>query len=455
MLGWTPVTLTTGPLAFNVAANIAHLKDQFRIDHTLRSSRVALLPLGCLRSRPPGLMIVTDSASTSLLAGAKRAFFVRAVMLPVAAVAGLLAARITVSTLGVDGYALFALAVGLAALNPIGDLGVGAAVTDAVDLLDAGSLQCVRSESWQNRRKVLSAVHQTEHLVVIPDGDLSWPVLLWHTLLVFGRPRGAKYRVLCMLTPVRVLGAGVPSARVQRFVKLLLLQAIACIIVRRRDVALFSFVDSFGFNADRIPIGTLSVLDPVMQRKLPSRAEARRRFGIDEDVLVVGLLGVIDKRKNPEMVAEGCVDAFRHMEGLLLVAGQVRGKVFGSGTGGMALGVGQIQVIDRYLSEDELGAAAATCNTLALMHDNHAYASGMLSLAAQAGAAVIVPKGSRLAAIASAGGFGVESNFSPKSVARSLERVASEREALGGAALRASSKLGTADLVTKLTQWVP
>lgn len=56
----------------------------------------------------------------------------RAATMPVAIVTGLLAARVTVSTLGVDGYALFALVVGLAALNPVGDLGVGAAVTDAV-----------------------------------------------------------------------------------------------------------------------------------------------------------------------------------------------------------------------------------------------------------------------------------------------------------------------------------
>jgi O-antigen/teichoic acid export membrane protein len=74
---------------------------------------------------------------------------VRALTLPVAVVAGLLAARITVSTLGVDGYALFALVVGLAALNPIGDLGVGAAVTDAVarrrDLGPDGVQQVLRT----------------------------------------------------------------------------------------------------------------------------------------------------------------------------------------------------------------------------------------------------------------------------------------------------------------------
>jgi O-antigen/teichoic acid export membrane protein len=80
----------------------------------------------------PDAVTETESAPTSMLKGARRAFIVRAATLPVAAVAGLAASRVTVSTLGVDGFALFALVVGLAALIPIGDLGVGAAVTDAV-----------------------------------------------------------------------------------------------------------------------------------------------------------------------------------------------------------------------------------------------------------------------------------------------------------------------------------
>jgi len=73
-----------------------------------------------------------NRGSEALPTGAKRAFIARAVTLPIATISGLVAVRVTVSTLGVNGYALFALVVGLAALNPVGDLGVGAAVTDAV-----------------------------------------------------------------------------------------------------------------------------------------------------------------------------------------------------------------------------------------------------------------------------------------------------------------------------------
>ena len=61
-------------------------------------------------------MIATGHASTSLLKGARRAVIVRGATLPVVAVAGLLATRVTVSSLGVDGYALF---VGSDRLSPI------------------------------------------------------------------------------------------------------------------------------------------------------------------------------------------------------------------------------------------------------------------------------------------------------------------------------------------------
>jgi len=83
---------------------------------------------------PPSSVVDPESTSTStsMYTGAKRALMVRAATTPLTAVAGLVAARVTVSSLGVNGYALFALVVGLAALNPIGDLGVGGAVTDAV-----------------------------------------------------------------------------------------------------------------------------------------------------------------------------------------------------------------------------------------------------------------------------------------------------------------------------------
>jgi len=68
----------------------------------------------------------------SLMRGARRALIVRAATLPVVAAATLASVRVTISALGVQGYGVLALVIGLAALIPFSDLGVGAAVTDAV-----------------------------------------------------------------------------------------------------------------------------------------------------------------------------------------------------------------------------------------------------------------------------------------------------------------------------------
>jgi O-antigen/teichoic acid export membrane protein len=155
-------------------------------------------------------MIATDRAPTSLLTGAKRAFVVRAATMPVAAVAGLLAARVTVSTLGVDGYALFALVVGLAALNPIGDLGVGAAVTDAVARrreLGAEAVQRVLRTSLRVLMVVSLALALAAWvfaalgswaplLSVAPSRQVEVAVATSLTLFAAGLPLGLSSRVL-------------------------------------------------------------------------------------------------------------------------------------------------------------------------------------------------------------------------------------------------------------------
>lgn len=72
------------------------------------------------------------AGSSDLIRGSSRSFGARLLVLPLVAVCALLASRIVIDTLGTDGFALYALVVGLAALVPFADLGIGAAVTDAI-----------------------------------------------------------------------------------------------------------------------------------------------------------------------------------------------------------------------------------------------------------------------------------------------------------------------------------
>lgn len=72
------------------------------------------------------------AGSSDLIRGSSRSFGARLLVLPLVAACALLASRIVIDSLGTDGFALYALVVGLAALVPFADLGIGAAVTDAV-----------------------------------------------------------------------------------------------------------------------------------------------------------------------------------------------------------------------------------------------------------------------------------------------------------------------------------
>jgi len=162
------------------------------------------------RVRPLAWLVKAKRTSTPLLLGARRSFVVRAATLPVAVAAGLLAARVTVSTLGVDGYALFALVVGFAALNPIGDLGVGAAVTDAVARrreLGAEGVQRVLRSSLRVLIVVslllaltawaLAALGSWAPILgVSPSREVEVAVATTLTVLAAGLPLGLSNRVL-------------------------------------------------------------------------------------------------------------------------------------------------------------------------------------------------------------------------------------------------------------------
>ena len=143
----------------------------------------------------PDSAVVTTGEQASLLSGARRAFLVRAATLPVAAVAGLLAARVTVSTLGVGGYAIFALVVGLAALNPIGDVGVGAAVTDAV-----ARRHELGADGVQRRLRTSLRVLMVVSLVVVLTVWALAALGLWAPLLGVPRSQDVEVAVAVSLT---------------------------------------------------------------------------------------------------------------------------------------------------------------------------------------------------------------------------------------------------------------
>lgn len=81
---------------------------------------------------PPGERRLSRALDSDWFRGPLKSFGSRLALLPILAVIGFITSRIVIDRLGSDGFAIYGLVIGLAALMPFADLGLGAAVTDAV-----------------------------------------------------------------------------------------------------------------------------------------------------------------------------------------------------------------------------------------------------------------------------------------------------------------------------------
>lgn len=292
-------------------------------------------------------------------------------------------------------------------------------------LVDSGRLLVRVLDPWPGRVRVLLRLRG---VVAVPDGD-RW----LGAVLVAGLLRRASYRVLLMRPDRRgvVLNAG---ARGRRLAKSLALQAISTLT----SVRVYGLVDAFGRGAAELGGSIGPVADPVLPRSVPSVPSVSRAAG-----LVVGLLGAVDVRKNPALVARACAA----VEGArLVVVGGVSAEALAVLA---AAGLGdRLSVDDRYVDEDELTRVAAGCDVIAVLYDNHDSSSGVLALAAQVGVPVLVPYGSRLAA--TAGDFGLPTRLDVAAVVEALGVVARDGDALRAAARTAGKLVGTQDFVDAL-----
>jgi O-antigen/teichoic acid export membrane protein len=105
----------------------------------------------------------------------------KAATLPVAALTALLGTRTVVDSLGVSGYALFALATTLPALLPLGDLGVGAAIVDAVARETEGDRELLRGAVTTGARTLMLAGGAIAAVGILPAFLHAWTPLLGHT----------------------------------------------------------------------------------------------------------------------------------------------------------------------------------------------------------------------------------------------------------------------------------
>jgi glycosyltransferase involved in cell wall biosynthesis len=310
-------------------------------------------------------------------------------------------------------------------------------------LMDSNRLTVRVLEPWPSKSQALARTAAMGD-VAVPDGDrwLGAVAVLAARRALRPRVTLSACRLLLMRPHASPDSASLVSARFRRTLK----SALVRVVVRLRPlrIELFGLVDAFGNAPAALPYGIEPVADPVLPRS--DVGPGARSAG---ECLVVGLLGSIDLRKNPALVAAACHDRFSRSAGRLLVVGGVGNEAAVALESG-GLGAEQLSVDNRYVSDEELFRAAAACDVLALMYDNHESSSGVLALAAQAGAAVVVPRGSRLAEVAVGAGFGVLSDFTVAGVSAALAEVADRRVELSEAAARAGVSLGTRAFVSAL-----
>jgi glycosyltransferase involved in cell wall biosynthesis len=215
-------------------------------------------------------------------------------------------------------------------------------------------------------------------------------------------------------------------------------------------VRLYGLIDPFGFGTAHLPNGTDAIRDPIVPRPVPTQDAARAALGISDDAFVVGLLGAINQRKNPGVIAEACAQAFDSTDGKLLVVGKVearaRERIEAAG-----LNSEQISLSDDYVSEQDLVTAASACNIIALLYDNAQSPSGILALACQVGALVLVPKNTPLADLAYRAGIGVPCSIDARSASNAIDKVIREKLRPEDRVRDAISKLSDNDFVAKLT----
>ena len=169
----------------------------------------------------------------------------RIAMLPIAGIASLVTSRLALDRLGTPGFAALSLLLGLPALIPISDFGIGAAVTDAAVRDGIGSAQ-FRSV-WRRSLVILTTVGA----VTAVAGVATARVGLWSHFLGLRQSSGFDTAIACVLV---FLAAGMPLGLGQRVLLGAGKQRLATVLFSCGALA------SLAITATAVAAGTRSIL---------------------------------------------------------------------------------------------------------------------------------------------------------------------------------------------------
>ena len=322
-------------------------------------------------------------------------------------------------------------------------------------LSSAGGLAVTVLPKWTVRHALKAAARVSDAqpnkrlVVAIPDGDRWLPSL---ALMALTRPTSfgrAHWNVLLMRPPgpLRFRLAGAPCLRTAA--KAATTETVAALGRRGSRLDLYALGDAFGFGSSPSPTMN-SLKDPVEAPQARSRTRARSELGLPESGSIVGVIGALEARKNPGLVARASAAALLGSDDRLLLAGRI-GPGVAEQVEQSGIGHGQVAWKAGYLSDDLLIECISSCDVLALLYSNHDSASGIMALAAACGIPVLVPAGTRLADLACGLGFGVAVQADESAVADGIRQALQTRDALAAAALKAARSLEVDSYVESLT----
>jgi hypothetical protein len=278
--------------------------------------------------------------------------------------------------------------------------------------------------------------------LIIPDGDKYLVPLLMVT--------GSRLRLPCevrllLLRTTSFVGPERPGPTA--VVKPVLVQLLG--LVPR--VRLFFLTDAFGVVTRRPGYrGVRPVKDPVLRKEAVGGGRPSWLPPSDPAVTIVGVFGAISTRKNVPLLVAAIAEV---REAVLVLAGHLEAEVRTFiDTDATALALrndGRMVMVDRFLAPDELSAALAAVDLVAVLHDNNS-PSGILAEACVRHTPVLVPRGGWLGRVVESTHVGAATPLDVLGVAEGVRRVQRNRQAFVAATRREERSIGTTDFTDRL-----
>jgi glycosyltransferase involved in cell wall biosynthesis len=270
----------------------------------------------------------------------------------------------------------------------------------------------------------LAVEHDCE-VVVFPDADRYLRSIVWLTLLRRGKGR----RVNLLLMRARPA-----DRRASTILKFGTKALVTFFLSHFRTIRIYLLIDAFGVTRPSRYLCGTPLADPIdLTMQAPRSGGDLAEIRITSVPFVLGIFGVITKRKNPGLVLDA---AIQHPDVEVMLAGQMDAETRGAlvnRTSWVALERAQrLHVLQGYLTTEKLMLAMTTTTAVAILYENNS-PSGIMAEAVAAGRPVIVPSGGALEEVVNQLGIGVSTKLTVAALSSAIEQMKGNEAQYDGA----------------------